>query len=155
MNRQWKSSIKLNKHGFAEIESKNLATKIWSLACDWTALLTDLKNSKQICLALDVHRLTANKEVGLLLWKAGHAISPNDMRLQNEEFHASAEEMGGTLSGLMMNTTTHTGLDNNDKNQDTNTGKNTTHHTNFLLFQPNPPANGVPVTNAVRDNIKH
>ena len=67
INKQWKSSVRLNEHGLAMIESKNLAAKIWSLACDWTALLTGLKNSKQISLVLDVHRLTANKEVGILL----------------------------------------------------------------------------------------
>ena len=70
------------------------------------------------------------------------------MRLQNEEFNSSTDEMGGILSGLMKNTTTHSSLDNNDKCQDTNTGKNTTHHTNFLLFQPNPPTNGVSITTA-------
>ena len=138
-NRQWNSSIPLNEHGYAKVGSDNIATKIWSVASDWTALITGLKNSKQATLALDVHRLTANKEVGTLLWKAGHALSPNDVRLQNEEFLAEVDEHGGALIGLVKGAVTHSSMDNNDKCQETLTGKNTTHHTNFLLFQPNPP----------------
>ena len=44
MNRRWKSSVALNEHGFAKVDSKNIATKIWSIASDWTALITGLKN---------------------------------------------------------------------------------------------------------------
>ena len=32
-------SFKLNQAGYAETESKQLATKIWSMANDWDALL--------------------------------------------------------------------------------------------------------------------
>ena len=34
-----KGSFKLNQMGYAETESKQLATKIWSMANDWEALL--------------------------------------------------------------------------------------------------------------------
>ena len=85
------------------------------------------------------------KKVGKLLWKAGHTISPNETRLLNEEFLAEVEGVEGSLTGLMKDTVTHSSLDNNDMNQDTSTGKGTSHHTNFLLFQPNPPENGIPL----------
>ena len=137
MNTKWKSSVPLNKYGFAKVNSKNIARKIWSLACDWTSLITDIKNAKQIALGLYVHRLTASKEVGLALWKSGHAISPNDVRKQNEEFLCASDDMEGVFSGLIKEAFTHSSLDNNDKCQDTSTGKNTTHHTNFLIFQNN------------------
>ena len=88
----WKCSVPLNDHGFAKVNSRNLAHKIWCLACDWTALITGIKNTKQISLALYVHRLTASKEVVTALWKSVHAISPNDVRLQNEEFLANSND---------------------------------------------------------------
>ena len=34
-----KGSFKPNQAGYAETESKQLATKIWSMAYDWNALL--------------------------------------------------------------------------------------------------------------------
>ena len=98
-----------------------------------TALITGIKNSKQIALGLYIHRLTGSKEAFITLWKSGHTISPNDVRIQND------------LSGLVLGASTHSSLDNNDFCQDTGTGKNTTHHTNFFLFQPNPPVDGTPL----------
>ena len=148
MNKQWTNSVPLNEYGFAKTNSKNIAKKIWSIASDWTALITGLKNSKQTSLGLYIHRLAPNKEIAIALWKAGHIISPNDVRLQNEEFLSTVTDMGGMLSGLMKDTVTHSSLDYNDACQDTNTGKGTTHHTNFLLFQSNPPKNGVPLTSS-------
>jgi len=145
MNKNWKSTVPFNEFSFAKVNSQNIARKIWSLACDWTSLITDIKNAKQIALGLYVHRLTASKEVGLALWKSGHAISPYNVRKQNEKFLSASDDMEGVLSGLIKNTVTHSSLDNNDKCQDTSTGKNTTHHTNFLIFQTNPPKTGASV----------
>ena len=67
MCKTWKSSVALNEFGLTITDSKNISTKIWCLAGDWTALITDVKNAKQIALALYVHRLTASKEVGTAL----------------------------------------------------------------------------------------
>ena len=75
-NQQWNSLVAHNEHEYAKVGSENIAAKMWPVASDWMALITDLKNSKQAMLALDVHRLTANKEVGMLLWKAVQALSP-------------------------------------------------------------------------------
>ena len=38
-----KGSCKLNQAGYAEKESKQLATKVWSMANDWEALLIPQK----------------------------------------------------------------------------------------------------------------
>ena len=40
------------------------------------------------------------------------------------------------FSGLKKGIVTHSSLDNNDGQQETNTGHHTTHHTNSLIFQP-------------------
>ena len=45
-----------------------------------TALITGIKNSKQIALGLYIHRLTGSKEAVITLWKSGHTISPNSKR---------------------------------------------------------------------------
>ena len=37
------SNVSLNKHGFATTEARNIANKIWSIASDWTALITGRK----------------------------------------------------------------------------------------------------------------
>ena len=134
-----KSSLILNEHGFARTESRNIANKIWSIANDWTALITGRKNAKQVTLAMVIHRLTASKEVASILHKAGHSISYIDVRLQNEEWLSSLSDMDQLFSGLKKGTVTHSSLDNNDMRQDTNTGHCTTHHTNYLIFQPTPP----------------
>ena len=139
LNKKWSASINLNEHGFTKVESRNLANKIWSIASDWTALITGRKNAKQITLAMVIHRLTASKE--------GHGIPYSDVLIQNNEWFSSVNDMGEVLTGLMKEVVTHSSLDNNDMRQDTNTGRGTTHHTNFLIFQPNPPIDGTIVSN--------
>ena len=61
------------------------------------------------------------------------------MRLQYKEFIAEVDEHGRALIDLIKEAVTHSSLDKNDKCQKTVTGKNTAHHTNFFLFQPNRP----------------
>ena len=56
MNKKWKNSLTLNEHGLARTKSRNIANKIW-VASDWTALLTDRENVKQINLAMVLHRI--------------------------------------------------------------------------------------------------
>ena len=48
----------------------------------------------------------------------------------------------------MRDIATHSSLDNNDMKQDTNRGHCTTHYTNFLIFQPNPPIEGAVISNS-------
>ena len=67
-----------------KLNKKNIANKILAIASDWTTLITRKKRSKQIILELTVHQLNASKEISNILIKYGHAISYNDIRLQNE-----------------------------------------------------------------------
>ena len=80
----WTSSVALNKHGFAKTDSENVANKIWSIAADWTALITGQKPLKQISLAMLIHRLAPKKDIISLLHKSGHMISYNDLMFQND-----------------------------------------------------------------------
>lgn len=45
----------------------------------------------------------------------------------------------GILSGILPGISTHFTFDNNDLRQETINGHNTSHHTNFFIFQPSPP----------------
>ena len=80
------SSVPRNKHGFAKTDSENIANKIWSIAADWTSLITGRKLAKHISLALLIHRLSPKKEIIAILNKSGLVISYNDLRVQNEHW---------------------------------------------------------------------
>ena len=61
--------MSLNEHGYATTKSKNLATKIWSLANDWEALLlrdANFRNPKQILMGMNIYRLTQQTNYQLL-----------------------------------------------------------------------------------------
>ena len=77
-------TYKLNNFGYAITESISIANKIWSIASDWSALITGRKNAKHVMLGMRIHRLTASKEVLSVLHKAGHTVSYDDVRLQND-----------------------------------------------------------------------
>ena len=74
----------LNNFAYAITESISIANKIWSIASYWSALITGRKDAKQVMLGITIHRLTASKEVISVLHKAGHTISYDDVRLQND-----------------------------------------------------------------------
>ena len=122
--------------------SRNIANKIWSIANDWTAILTGRKNAKQITLGMVIHRLTSSKEVANILDKAGHTIPYNYILLHNDHWSSNINSIE-ILRGLLGGTVTHSSLDNNDLRQDTLTGHCTSHHTNFLIFKPKPPVVGI------------
>ena len=78
-----KDTCSLNEHGYAVTTSKNLASKIWSTAYDWEALITGQKNPKQVLMGMTIHHITASKEVANYLHRAYHIISYYDIRMQN------------------------------------------------------------------------
>ena len=130
------STCTLNEYGYAKTDSKNTANKIWSIASGWSSLITGKRNAKKVMLGMNVHRLTATKEVLSVLNKAGHTISYDDVRLQNDYWLTSLSSLNEMFNGLEKGIVTHSSIDNNDGRQETNTGHHTTHHTNSLLFQP-------------------
>ena len=68
------SRCKYNDYGYAETKYKTITNKIWSIASDWTSLITGKRSSKQIMLGMTLHRVTASKEVATILNKSGHCI---------------------------------------------------------------------------------
>ena len=127
-------TFKENENGYAITLSEILSTKIWSLACDWESLITRKMTPKQIVTGLTVHRLTGNKEVVSSLHKLNHCISYNDVRKYNNEW--TKNNGTPTPKTLHMGISTHARIDNNDGNQETATGKGTSHDTNMTIFQP-------------------
>ena len=125
-----------NEYGYAETQSSNISNKIWSIASDWAALLGNQKSPKQIMLSIGIHRLSASKEIVTLLNKAGHGISYNDIRLQNEHWAKTTMGVNSIYRGLSKGAVTHSSVDNNDFRNETSTGHGTAHHTNSLIFQP-------------------
>ena len=75
-----KGTFKLNHAGYAEIESKHLATKVWSICNDWEALLFPRKYSRQLVTGFTIHRLTALKDVIQTL----HKMNCTDITQQNK-----------------------------------------------------------------------
>ncbi len=124
-------TFKTNDQGFAETESNNIGTKIWSLALDWQSLITRENNAKQAVLGLTVHRLTASKETSQVLHKLGHSISYNSILKYNDNWSKNQPEVHKKFIGVK---SLHSSIDNNDGRQDTTTGSGTTHDTNRTLF---------------------
>ena len=125
--------MKLNDKGYAEVESLNIATKIWSLVSDWQSLVTKEVSPKQLVLGLQIHRLTGKKEVAQVLSKLGHASSYDFILKVNtfwSENTPAAHLRFRNVSSL------HLTLDNNDIVHDNLTGANSTHDTNQAIFLP-------------------
>ena len=132
-----KDTRSLNGHGYAVTTSKNLASKIWSTAYDWEALITGQKNPKQVLMGMTIHRITASKEVANYLHRANHIISYYDIRMQTLAWENIVSSGESFKTDICKAAPTHSSIDNNDGRQETLTGYGTTQHTNSLLFQPN------------------
>ena len=129
-------NFKLNKYGYAETPSSNLATKLWAMACDWENLLSKEKSAKQLITGLTVHRLTGRKDVIQMLHKLNTCASYNDIRLQNKSWARMVSASKRISNHMIKKVPVHATIDNNDGVQETLTGKGTTHDTNMTLFQP-------------------
>ena len=82
-----------------------------------------------------LHRLTGSKEVINYLHKCNHAISYNDIRIQNQAWARMVAAKGTQFPHLRKGVVTHSTIDNNDGRQETVTGSGTTHDTNKTVFQ--------------------
>ena len=127
------TNISLKEHGYAKIESNNIATKIWSIALDWESLISRQKNAKQAMLGFTVHRLTGSKEAAQNLHRLGHSISYNDILKHNEFWSHDQPPCRKIFSNSVA---LHSSIDNNDGRRETITGAGTTHDTNRTLYQP-------------------
>ena len=112
-----------------------------------------VKLPKHTSLAMCVHHLTSSKRLIELLNRMGHCVSYDEMRAVNtsiaEEVLAKVEEFGTVIpTNIKPGTFVQIAADNNDLNEETLDGKNTTHATTMVIYQkktfgPDPPPNRV------------
>ena len=70
------------------------------------------------------------------LHKLNRRISYTDVRMQNKKLAQNVSSKMKAPKLLMKRIATHVTLDNNDVRKETSTGRETTHDTNFTIFQP-------------------
>lgn len=104
-------AYKLNEYGYGYVitRSRQIATKIWSMASDWESLLTKERTAKQTVAGMTVHRLTSSKEVLPMLHKLNNTVSYSDVRIQNIAW-ADRRKSSMMAKGIA----THATIDNND-----------------------------------------
>ena len=130
-------NFKINNYGYSVTRSDQMATKVWSVASDWEALLTQGKKSpKQVVTGLTLHRMTGSKSVVTMMNKMGNCLSYNDIRVQNQAWARMVSSNTSVARNLAKGIATHATIDNNDGRQETATGKGTAHDTNCTIFQP-------------------
>ena len=108
-----------------------------------------VKLPKHTSLAMCVHHLTTSKRLIELLNRMGHCVSYDEMRAVNtsiaEEVLAQVEAFGTVIpTNIKPGAFVQIAADNNDLNEETLDGKNTTHATTMVIYQnemfcPDPP----------------
>lgn len=111
------------------------------------------KMPKQISLAMTVHHLTVSKQLVTILNRMGHCSSYDELKAVDTslamEVMAKAEEYGTVVpSNISPGAFVQLAADNNDLNEETLDGKNTTHATTMVVFQrkvygPEPPPTAI------------
>ena len=112
-----------------------------------------VKLPKHTSLAICVHHLTTSKRLIELLNRMGHCVSYDEMRSVNtsiaEDVLAKTEEFGTVIPTVIKaGSFVQIAADNNDLNEETIDGKNTTHATTMVIYQnrtfgPDPPPSPV------------
>ena len=105
-----------------------------------TAMPSRVKTPKHIGLAVTAHHLTGSKQIVTLLNKMGHCSSYDDVEVINtglaREIKAKAEEVGVVIpSNISPGVFAQFAADNNDLNEETLDGKQTTHATTIVAYQ--------------------
>ena len=99
-----------------------------------------VKLPKHIGLAMCVYHLTSSRQLITLLNRMGHCSSYDDVRVVDTsiamEVLAKAEEYGTVIpSNILPGAFVQLAADNNDLNEETLDGKNTTHATTMVVYQ--------------------
>ena len=99
-----------------------------------------MKLPKHTSLAMCVHHLTSSKWLIELLNRKGHCVSYDEMPAVNtsiaEDILAKAEEFGTVIPTVIKaGSFVQIAADNNDFNEETLDGKNTTHATTMVIYQ--------------------
>ena len=105
-----------------------------------TAMHSRVKTPKHIGLAVTVHHLTGSKHIVTLLNKMGHCSSYDDVEViitgLAREIKAKADEVGVIIpSNISRGVFVQFAADNNDLNEETLDGKQTTHATTIVAYQ--------------------
>ena len=101
-----------------------------------------LKLPKQIGLAMAVRHLTGSKQLVVLLNRMGHSSSYDELQAVDTslatEVLAKVETYGTVIpSNFSSGSFVQLAADNNDLNEETIDGKNTTHATTMVVYQRN------------------
>ena len=102
-----------------------------------------MKTPKHVGLAVTLHHLTGSKQLVALLNKMGHCTSYDDVEIINtslaREISARSEEHGVVVpSNISPGVFIQCAADNNDLNEETLDGKQTTHATTIVVYQREP-----------------
>ena len=104
---------------------------------------SQVKTPKHIGLAVTVHHLTGSEEVVTLLNRMGHCSSYDDVEIVNKawarEMEAQRQQTGVVIpSNIIPGPFVQFAADNNDFNEETLDGKQTTHATTLVVYQRQP-----------------
>lgn len=99
-----------------------------------------VKLPKHVSLAIAVRHLTGSKQLITLLNRMGHCLSYEDVEvidtgLANEVLAMSEGNRCLIPSNILPGVLMHAAVDNNDINEETLDGKNTTHATTHVIYQ--------------------
>lgn len=102
-----------------------------------------VKTPKHVSLAMSTHHLTGSKQIIILLNRMGHCISYDEMKSVDAslatEVLAQSEQYDTVLpSNISPGSFIQMGSDNDDFNEETIDGKNTTHVTTMVVYQRKP-----------------
>ena len=116
--------------------------KVLSIAQDviYCAKKSRVKLPKHVSLAMSINHLTSCKVLIQLLNRMGHSCSYDDLREMDTslaaEVLAKAKESGAVMpSNITPGAFVQIAADNNDINEETLDGKNTTHATTMVIYQ--------------------
>ena len=119
--------------------------QVLSLAQDIIHCCTNgrVKLPKHTSLTMCIHHLTSSKQLIALLNRMGHCASYDEMRAVNTsialEVIAKANQHGTVIpSNIAPGPFVQIAADNNDLNEETIDGKNTTHATTMVIYQKKP-----------------
>ena len=102
-----------------------------------------VKTPKHVSLAMSTHHLTGSKQIIILLNRMGHCISYDEMKNVDASLAtgvlAQSEEYDTVLpSNISPGSFIQMGSNNDDFNEETIDGKNTTHVTTMVVYQRKP-----------------
>ena len=144
ISRQEKKSPTTESDGSTFASEKERRTVMLGQDIIHAATNSQVKTPKlHIGLAVTVHHLTGSKEVVTLSNRMGHCSSYDDVEIENtawaREMEARSQQTGVVIpSNIIPGPFVQFAADNNDFNEETLDGKQTTHSTTLVVYQRQP-----------------